>query len=313
MELTLPLKGPAGEPVDLWRTIVSHGVADLPPMSVDEEARTFTATIPVPGARPRTIVIREGNGGARIAVLGPALGKRTRDRLVVTVRRVLNLDEDISRFYEVAAADPDLAWAAAGAGRMLRSPTVFEDVVKTICTTNCAWSATVRMTTALVEHLGEPSAGDRGRAFPEPAAMAQAGDAFYRDIVRSGYRGAYLQTLAASVAAGELDLEALLDPGLPDDDVEARLLALPGVGPYAAAHVMMLLGRYSSLVLDSWTRPKYARLVGKKKVADSTIIRRFRRYGPYAGLAFWLFLTRDWVPEPAVETTRLSAGELGRT
>ena len=78
---------------------------------------------------------------------------------------------------------------------------------------------------------------------------------------------------------------------------------------------MMLLGRYSTLVLDSWTRPKYARLTGKKKVADSTIIRRFRGYRPYAGLAFWLFLTRDWVPDPAEETpARLSAGEprLGR-
>ena len=184
---------------------------------------------------------------------------------------------------------------------MLRSPTVFEEVIKTICTTNCAWSATVRMTTALVEQLGEPSAGDRGRAFPQPAAMAEAGDAFYRDVVRAGYRGAYLRSIAAAVAAGELDLEQLLDPKLEDPDVADHLLALPGVGPYAAAHVMMLLGRYSSLVLDSWTRPKYARLVGKKKVADATIVRRFRRYGPHAGLAFWLFLTRDWVPEPAVK------------
>jgi hypothetical protein len=24
---------------------------------------------------------------------------------------------------------------------------------------------------------------------------------------------------------------------------------------------------------------------------------RFRRYGRYAGLAFWLYLTREWVPE----------------
>ena len=27
---------------------------------------------------------------------------------------------------------------------MIRSPTVFEEVVKTVCTTNCTWSATVR-------------------------------------------------------------------------------------------------------------------------------------------------------------------------
>jgi len=82
-----------------------------------------------------------------------------------------------------------------------------------------------------------------------------------------------------------------------DDDVEAGLLALPGVGPYAAAHVMMLLGRHSRLILDSWTRPTYARLVGRRAVADRVIARRFRRYGAHAGLAFWLLLTREWVED----------------
>jgi 3-methyladenine DNA glycosylase/8-oxoguanine DNA glycosylase len=84
---------------------------------------------------------------------------------------------------------------------------------------------------------------------------------------------------------------------LADDEVAERLLALPGVGPYAAAHVMMLVGRYSRLVLDSWTRPTYATLNGRK-AKDTAIERRFRRYGRYSGLAFWLFLTRDWVAEP---------------
>ncbi len=63
---------------------------------------------------------------------------------------------------------------------------------------------------------------------------------------------------------------------------------------------MLLLGRHSRLVLDSWTRPKYARLMGKpegKLVADRTIARRFRRYRDHAGLAFWLVLTRDWVDD----------------
>ena len=83
-----------------------------------------------------------------------------------------------------------------------------------------------------------------------------------------------------------------------NEEVETALIALPGVGPYAAAHVMLTsLGRYSRLVLDSWTRPTYAKLVGRKAVADRTIQRRFARYGPYAGLAFWLRLTRGWVPE----------------
>ena len=269
----LELRGAGGEPVDLWRTIVSHGVASLPPARIDEDARTFEYTLP--------------NGWFRLA--DDAVQTRGRGVLPI-VRHMLRLDEDLSGLYARAADDPELAWVTLGAGRMLRSPTVFEDVVKTICTTNCTWAATERMVGGLVAELG------RG-AFPSPATMAEADESFYRDVARTGYRGAYLRSLAASVASGEIDLEELNDSKLPDEEVAVRLLALPGVGPYATAHVMMLIGRYGRLILDSWTRPKYARLNGGRPVKDTTIERRFRRYGPWAGLAFWLYLTRDWVDE----------------
>ena len=299
--IEIPLRGPAGEPVDLWRTIVSHGVASLPPAEVDEDAQVMTVTLPVARMKPRTVRIREGRKGkARVDVLGPPIGTRTRTGLVASVRTVLNLEEDLSPLYEVAAKDPELNWIRAGAGRMARGATVFEDVVKTICTTNCTWSATERMVGALVEHLGEPSVGGHGRAFPTPEAMAETSEAFYRDVARAGYRGAYLRALAASVAEGSLDLEALAASSteeLSDDDLAKVLLDLPGVGPYAAAHIMMLIGRHSRLILDSWTRPKYARVNGGRKASDRQIERRFRRYGSYAGLAFWLYLTRDWVED----------------
>jgi 3-methyladenine DNA glycosylase/8-oxoguanine DNA glycosylase len=288
----LELKGAGGEAVDLWRTLASHGVADLPPNVIDDQARTFETTLALPRNRARTIRIRAGRPG-RVLVEGKGIAASDGPAVKEAAQHILRLDADLSGFYDAARDDPDLDWASIGAGRMLRSPTVFEDVVKTICTTNCAWSATVRMTTALVEHLGLEAPGGR-HAFPTAAAMAQAGENFYRDTVRAGYRGAYLHALAADVATGALDLEALNDPELPDEQVAERLLALPGCGPYATAHMMMLLGRYSRLILDSWTRPKYARLNGRK-AADGTIERRFRRYRDYAGLAFWLYLTRDWV------------------
>jgi 3-methyladenine DNA glycosylase/8-oxoguanine DNA glycosylase len=307
MSLVLPLAGPAGEPVDLWRTLVSHGIAELPPAELDESVRTFRTTLRLGAGKPRTVVVSEdGAGAARIEVLGPAPAAGVGDQVLAVVRGMLNLDEDLSDFYRLAAKDERLAWVTTGAGRMLRSPTVYEDVVKTICTTNCAWSATVRMVTALVAQLGERSAGGFGRAFPTPPAMAAAPESFYRDEVRAGYRGAYLRALAAAVAAGEIDLEVLRQASpeeLPDDEVATRLLALPGVGPYAAAHVMMLLGRHSRLILDSWTRPAFARINGRK-ASDATILRRFRRYGRFAGLAFWLLLTRDWVTEEVEAVAR---------
>jgi 3-methyladenine DNA glycosylase/8-oxoguanine DNA glycosylase len=291
----LELKGAGGEPVDLWRTFTSHGVAALPPQLLDEEARTLDSTLALPRGRARTIRIRAGRTGHALVEVEGRVAVADGAALAATAAHMLRLDADLSCFYEVAAGDPDLAWTTEGAGRMLRSPTVFEDVVKTICTTNCTWSATVRMVSALVSELGVEAPEGR-RAFPTPAAMAAANEAFYRDVARTGYRGAYLRSLAQDAASGALDLEALNDPALPDDEVVATLLALPGCGPYAAAHMMMLLGRYSHLILDSWTRPTYARLNGRK-ASDKTIERRFRRYREYAGLAFWLYLTRDWVAE----------------
>ena len=278
-------------------------------MRIDEGGRALEATLPLDGAAPRNVRVSAGRPGfAAVGISGPSPTEAEAAEVLGAVHHVLRLDEDLSDFYRRVASDPDLAWAALGAGRLVRSPTVFEEVVKTICTTNCAWSATERMVAALVANLGVPAAGAApdgayGKAFPTPAAMAAASLDFYRDVVRAGYRGAYLRSLAASVVEGVVDLEELgraTRDELSDDEVEARLRALPGVGPYAAAHVMMLLGRYSRLILDSWTRPKYARLAGGRPKTDASIERRFRRYGPYAGLAFWLFLTRDWVEDEVV-------------
>ena len=303
------LAGPAGEPVDLVRTFRSHGLAALPPMHFDEGTSTLEATLPVQGYEPRTVLI-QGNGfeGGLVGAVGPAPDAEEGETILRSVRHVLRLDEDLSLFYELAAKDPELAWVTRGAGRMVRGATVFEDVVKTLCTTNCAWSATTRMIHALVEHLGErapgaPKKGPSGRAFPTPEAMASAGEDFYKDVVRAGYRGRYLLALSRSVVGGTLDLEALDAPAeeLPDEELERRLLALPGIGPYAAAHIMTMLGRYSRLILDSWTRPTFARLSGREAVSDGEIVERFSPYGQYAGLAFWLYLTRSWIEDSAGE------------
>ena len=307
-----PLVGAGGEPVDLVRTLNSHGFVDLPPMRPAADYRSLEITLRAGRGRPRTVRIHAGGDGlGAMTVLGAAASNAAVERLAAAVRHVLRLDADLSPFYVMAAEDPDLSWTVTGSGRMVRSPTVFEDVVKTVCTTNCTWSATRRMVDALVEHLGEPAPGAPpegpfGRAFPTPERMAEAGESFYRDVARAGYRGAYLIALARSVAEGELDLErfsSATTDELPDEEMESELLALPGVGPYAAAHIMMTVGRYHRLILDSWTRPTYARKIGRKSVKDGAIERRFRGYGPYAGLAFWLFLTRDWVDENVSEQT----------
>jgi 3-methyladenine DNA glycosylase/8-oxoguanine DNA glycosylase len=295
---SIELVGAGGEPVDFARTLLSHGVADLPPNEIDRAGTHMETVLPV---GDRAWVVRLQPDGPRVATLDSPNGAppaAARASLVAQVQHMLRLDEDLSAFYAVAAEDPSLSWVASGAGRMIRSPTVFEDVVKTICTTNCTWSATERMVGALVRQLGTPAQRDRDRrAFPSPATMAETDPGFYAEVARAGYRGPYLRALATDVAEGTLDLEAFGDPELPDAEVAERLLAIAGVGPYAMAHMMMLLGRYQRLILDSWTRPTYRRLSGRAQITDKGIERAFRRYRQFAGLAFWLTLTEGWVTE----------------
>jgi 3-methyladenine DNA glycosylase/8-oxoguanine DNA glycosylase len=126
----LPLVGAGGEPVDFVRTIVSHGVAELPPNRVDLEGRTLETTLPVT-AGARTVRLTTSDGHLRIDGVAGRVSARSRNELERTVAHMFRLDQDLSGFYAVVSEDGDLSWCARGAGRMLRAPTVFEDVVKT--------------------------------------------------------------------------------------------------------------------------------------------------------------------------------------
>ena len=59
----LELVGAGGEPVDLRRTLASHGVADLLPNRLDEAAWTFETTLAASG-RARTLTLGAGREGA---------------------------------------------------------------------------------------------------------------------------------------------------------------------------------------------------------------------------------------------------------
>ena len=264
----IELRGAGGEPVDFRRTIASHGVADLPPNRIDEEAWTLELTLPLDGKAPRRP--SSSPKGARVTPASEALaGRRVPTGLRSAVAHVLRLDEDLSPFYEAASADPELAWVTTGAGRMIRSPTVFEEVVKTICTTNCTWSATVRMVSRArraPRRAGPAADGPYGRP-SRPLRPWRARSASTRTSSRGLPRPVPPSRWRVRSRPGKLDLEALGCDGrdeLPDDELAAQLLALPGVGPYAAAHIMMLLGRYTPLILDSWTRPKYLKVSGRQ-------------------------------------------------
>ncbi|HVL99129.1 MAG TPA: hypothetical protein VM324_07540 [Egibacteraceae bacterium] len=75
MEQLVRLVGPAGEPVDLRRTLC-WAWADLPPLRLDEAVPSLAVTVPVPRGRPRTVEVRpEGPDAALVTVVGRAPGR----------------------------------------------------------------------------------------------------------------------------------------------------------------------------------------------------------------------------------------------
>jgi N-glycosylase/DNA lyase len=295
------------EPFDLALTVRSHGWYDLAPWRWDEAREVLSRPVALASGRIALAEVARVERGLAFRALAqgrlsPAQAREARDALATC----LALDEDLGPFQARAAALereraagrrdlPDLRWALArGAGRLLRSPTVFEDAVKTLCTTNCSWALTRVMVQRLCGALGGEGPGGE-RAFPSATAMAASPERFYRDQIRAGYRAPFLLALARGVAEGALDLEGLRRSDLPTPELLRRIRALRGFGPYAAEHLLRLLGRHDHLALDSWTRAKLARLRGRRRIpSDRTLLRWYAPYGAWAGLAMWLEATADW-------------------
>jgi N-glycosylase/DNA lyase len=283
------------------RTAMSHGWRALLPFEFDEQVWSITRVLALGGnssSAPVTVHITSSGDALQVNIPRRTLSKRDAAQITRDVRHMFRLDDEMQIFYAAVADDPHFKWIVQeGAGRLLRSPTVYEDLVKTICTTNCSWALTTKMVEGMVKHLGR-EAQDGRRAFPTPESMAAEPESFYRDTVRSGYRAGYFKELATRVASGELDVESWLTSDLSTDELKREMKRVKGVGEYAADNLLKLLGRYDCLALDSWVRATFSRLHNKgRTAADHKIARHYARFREWRGLALWCDLTRDWIEE----------------
>jgi len=235
----------------LARTALSHGGVGLAPTAWD--GRRLHLRLPGP-------VVVEPGGVVRWRGTAPD---------VRAVRRVLALDDDLEPLWQACDRVPSLRWVRpAGAGRALRSPTVFQDLVGVLAATRTSYRSSQAMLRRLVD----------GGPFPSPEQVRA------REPAGWGYRGPWLHALAGRVLDG-WDPERLLDPALGDDEVAAQVRSLEGFGPFAAASLMPLLGRPRPLVLDGWLR---GRLGG---AGDAEVRERYAAMGRWAGTGAVLEVT----------------------
>ena len=286
------LELPARKPFNFTSVVNSHGWRQLAPFSYDENANTLGYILQLSNGRVVELEFRDGKDGVRVETdkLDKVEIKEVKDR----VMWMFGLDMGFSRFHTASRGEPKLARVKQRSlGRVLRSPTVFEDVIKTILTTNTLWAATKNMAQKLVNEFGAPLDGDtEKRAFPTPASVAASSPEVLKETVRVGYRAPAIHQLAVRVANGELDLESLKISTLPTLELRKELLTMNGVGPYAAANLLMILGRHDFIPIDSYALKMVSQEWYKgKPITSKEVEKRFEKWGEFKGIVFWFW---DW-------------------
>ena len=281
----------ARPPFNFLSVVQSHGWIQLAPFRFDENSGSLYYVDRLADGRVVEYRITGSSNGVKVQT--QSLNKVEQNEVKEKVSWMLGLDQDFSSFYKAVSKEPKLRTAKKLArGRVLRSPTFFEDVVKTILTTNTLWAATKRMNLNLIASFGDPLADSDSKAFPTPDRIAASNDKVLRETVRVGYRAPALHELAVRVASGGLDLESYKTSSLSTLDLRKELMKLNGVGPYAAANLLMILGRHDFIPIDSWA----LKLVSHewyrgKPVTPKQVEKRFEKWGEYKGLAYWFW---DW-------------------
>ena len=223
-------------------------------------------------------------------IAGPALAPAEIHEVEQAVRWMVELDEDFAEFYAFCMELDALRHIPArGLGPMLRGSTVWEDYVKTVCTTNTTWAQTKGMVARLVDAYGAPFDADGPRAFPTPEAVAAVAPGAFAATVRAGYRAPYIHATATAIAEGRLDLERFKTEAreVETTALMAELRRLRGIGPYGAAHMALLLGSYGHVPADSWARGRVSRhLMDGVPVTDRDVHAHFAQYGRWKALAF---------------------------
>jgi 3-methyladenine DNA glycosylase/8-oxoguanine DNA glycosylase len=278
-----------------WRTVYSHGWCALLPFEIDKKNECLIRVLEFSSGKKVVAKISDQKKQTLNIFLSKNLSKIEREEAVTQLRSCFRLDEDYSEFYTEASKNADFKWVPkAGAGRLLRAPTVFEDVVKMICTTNCSWALTEIMVKNLCTKLGT-KVQDSRFTFPSPEVIGDCSEKYLRREIRAGYRAPYILELSRRITKGNIDIEKWRTSGLSTEELFKEVRSVKGIGPYAAGNILKLLGRYDYLGIDSWCRSKFFEIHRNGKMcSDRVIEKHYKHFGKWRGLFFWMDVTKNW-------------------
>ena len=228
---------------------------------------------------------------ARLVVSVPgARSARAVEAAAAEARRVFGLDFDLPGFYRFAKGDPALAALIEPlyGMRPTLGPTALEMLVHAIGAQQVNLSFAFACRARLVRRFGTPVSLGRETlwAFPDAATLARAPVRSYRALKYSTRKAEYLRGLAAALASGALDVDALA--AAPNEAVIERLTALRGLGRWTADWFLArCLGRGDVCPAgDLAVRKAFVHYYGRgRALSERTIRRRAAGWGQWQTLA----------------------------
>ncbi|MDI9245964.1 hypothetical protein [Marinobacter sp. CHS3-4] len=267
MTTTFPLH--LQQPFNLRMTVESHGWCQLAPWCWDGKHLERT--------------VRLGPGAEWVQVQQPVaeqllIETSSSDTAAVEERvsRWLHLDWDPSEFLSLCDHnDTDIArFIRSGGGRFLRGDTFYEDLIKTVCTINTTWKQTRSMVASLV-NLAEG-------LFPEPEQLQAIGPTRMAEECKLGFRAKTVDTVTHQLLQDDvIHIDGSAREGIVDYEY---LKSLKGIGPYAAAHTMMLLRDFQTLPVDS----EVSAYLRQQSLDPKDAQNAFQHWGEYRFLGYKL-------------------------
>jgi 3-methyladenine DNA glycosylase/8-oxoguanine DNA glycosylase len=289
-EIVIPVK----KQFDFQSVLQSHGWVDLLPNKYDERECSFSRPLRLTSNRVVHLIVSSPNNISPDILINIEYKNKISAIDQEEIKRksiyMLRLNENLDGFYSLCRNKGN-PWKSLtqGKGYLLRSPDIFEDLVKVICTTNIQWAGTKRMVGELVEKYGSSFPMDESlKTFPSPRDISDIPLLEFKSNVHLGYRADYVYLLAKQIEDENFLTNKLLDESISTDELKNYLMSIKGIGNYAASTMLMLLGRYDHVPVDTVFRDfMKAKYFQNKPFTEEKGLQIFDAWGKWKYLAYW--------------------------
>ncbi|KAK8590551.1 hypothetical protein V6N13_057444 [Hibiscus sabdariffa] len=327
MELKLALGECLGS-FDMEKAVCNHGLFMMSPnvwipstkslrrpLRLADSCHSVSVTISHPPDHPFLVIqVQDSLSSADEAAILEQVGR---------MLRISSRDERCVREFQTMHSSAK----EKGFGRIFRSPSFFEDAVKSLLLCNCGWKRTLDMARALCELQPEialvngnanlkrkrskqkPSSSKSSECiqnFPswkELVAWTRINATHLEKRCNLGYRAASILQLATMFAQGKLvedditNIEQSSDPTA-FETLYQNLLEIKGFGPFVCSNIMMCVGFYRRIPSDTETVRHLRQVYGKENCSIYTIakdtVEIYGKYNPFQCLAYWMELVEEY-------------------